>query len=189
MRRPFGCDPTIFGEVTPDRVEIWVRCRTNRSRVRNTRPAACCCSLFTATNCMLGRCAASQIASASIASFFCHSQTALHRRAGSAELHGQAGRAGEPSDALHHTPPALPCTWDGLGCKEVQKLSSTDPLAKYRSTPLIRSVNVKDVLGDIQTDYDNFRRGRLPQVVLNTSTLAHRCRRGRPPHHKPPCRL
>jgi hypothetical protein len=33
--------------------------------------AACCCSLFTATNRMLGRCAASQIASASIASFFC----------------------------------------------------------------------------------------------------------------------
>src|SRR6478672_10822701 len=32
----------------------------------------------------------------------------------------------------------------GMGCKEVQKLSSTDPLAKYRSTPLIRSVNVKD---------------------------------------------
>src|SRR6476661_1370720 len=71
-----------------------------------------------------------------------------------------------------------------LRCKEIQQLSSTDPLAKYRSTPLIRSVNVKDVLGDIQTDYDNFRHGRLPQVVLNTFTLAHRCRRGRPPHHK-----
>jgi hypothetical protein len=71
-----------------------------------------------------------------------------------------------------------------MGCEEIQKLSSTDPSAEYRSTPLIRSVNVKDVLGDIQTDYDNFRHGRLPQVVLNTSTLAHRCRRGRPPHHK-----
>jgi hypothetical protein len=43
-----------------------------------------------------------------------------------------------------------------MGCKEIQKLCSTDPLAEYRSTPLIRSVNVKDVLGDIQTDYDNF---------------------------------
>ena len=49
----------------------WVRCRTSRSRVRNTRAAACCSSLFTATNRMFGRCAASQIASASIASFFC----------------------------------------------------------------------------------------------------------------------
>src|SRR5690348_6560717 len=71
-----------------------------------------------------------------------------------------------------------------MGCEEIQKLSSTDPLAEYRSTTLNRSVNLKDVLGDIQTDYDNFRHGRLPQVVLNTSTLAHRCRRGRPPHHK-----
>ena len=43
-----------------------------------------------------------------------------------------------------------------MGCEEVQKLSSTDPLAEYRSIPLIRSVNVKNVLGDIQTDYDNF---------------------------------
>ena len=49
----------------------WVLCRTDRSRVRNTKPAACCRSLFTATNRMLGRCTASQIASASIASFFC----------------------------------------------------------------------------------------------------------------------
>jgi hypothetical protein len=63
-----------------------------------------------------------------------------------------------------------------LRCEEIQQLSSTDPLAEYRSTPLIRSVNVKDVLGDIQTDCDNFRHGRLPQAVLNTSTLAHRCR-------------
>jgi hypothetical protein len=54
-----------------------------------------------------------------------------------------------------------PATW--LGCEEIQKLSSTDPLAEYRSTPLIRSLNVKDVLGDIQTDYDNLRHGRLPQ--------------------------
>jgi hypothetical protein len=61
-----------------------------------------------------------------------------------------------------------------MGCEEIQKLYSTDPLAEYRSTPLIRSVNVKDVLGDIQTDYDNFRHARLPQVVLNTLHLGTR---------------
>jgi hypothetical protein len=48
-----------------------------------------------------------------------------------------------------------------MDCEEIQKLSSTDPLAEYRSTPLICSMNMKDVLGDIQTDYDNFRHGRL----------------------------
>ena len=42
-----------------------------------------------------------------------------------------------------------------LRCGEIQQFSSTDPLAEYHSTPLIRSVNMKDVLGDIQTDYDN----------------------------------
>ena len=39
--------------------------------------------------------------------------------------------------------------------EEVQKLSSADPLAEYRSTTLIRSVSLKNVLGNIQTDYDN----------------------------------
>ena len=42
-----------------------------------------------------------------------------------------------------------------LGCEEIQQLSSADPLAKYRSTPLIRSVSVKNMLRDIQTDYAN----------------------------------
>jgi hypothetical protein len=30
----------------------------------------------------------------------------------------------------------------------------------------------------LTSDYDNLRHRPLPQVVLNTSTLAHRCRRG-----------
>ena len=42
-----------------------------------------------------------------------------------------------------------------LRCEEIQQFSSADPLAEQRSTTLIRSVNVKNVLGDIQTDYDN----------------------------------
>src|SRR5215217_5652556 len=49
----------------------WVRWRTRKSRVRNTTAAACACSLFTATKRMVGRWAASQIASASVALFFC----------------------------------------------------------------------------------------------------------------------
>ena len=42
-----------------------------------------------------------------------------------------------------------------LSCEEIQQLSSADPLAEHRSTPLVRSVSVKNMLGDIQTDYDN----------------------------------
>jgi hypothetical protein len=44
--------------------------------------------------------------------------------------------------------------------KKLQQLSSTDPLAC--STPLIRSMRVENMLGDIQTDYDNLSHGRLP---------------------------
>ena len=49
----------------------WVRWCTRRSQARNTTPFACCASLFTGTKRMLGRWAASQIASASTVSFFC----------------------------------------------------------------------------------------------------------------------
>src|SRR4051795_7478466 len=47
-----------------------VRWRTRRSRVRNNIARACCSSVFIATKRMVGRLAASQIASASAASFF-----------------------------------------------------------------------------------------------------------------------
>src|SRR3974390_3276902 len=35
-----------------------------------------------------------------------------------------------------------------LRCEEIQQLSPADPLAEHRSATLIRSVNVKNVLGD-----------------------------------------
>jgi hypothetical protein len=39
--------------------------------------------------------------------------------------------------------------------EEIQQLCSANLLTEHRSTTLIRSVNVKNVLGDIQTDCDN----------------------------------
>jgi hypothetical protein len=42
-----------------------------------------------------------------------------------------------------------------LGCEEIQQFSSADPLAEYRSTLVIRSVGVENMLRDIQTDCDN----------------------------------
>ena len=49
---------------------VWVRWRTNRSRVLNSIPRPCCSAVLTATKFIVGRDAASQIASASAASFF-----------------------------------------------------------------------------------------------------------------------
>ena len=36
-----------------------------------------------------------------------------------------------------------------LGCEKIQQLSSANLLAEYRSTSLIHSMSVKNVLGDI----------------------------------------
>jgi hypothetical protein len=43
-----------------------------------------------------------------------------------------------------------------LGCEEIQQLSSADPLAEYRSPPVIHSMCVKNMFSDIETDCDNF---------------------------------
>jgi hypothetical protein len=42
-----------------------------------------------------------------------------------------------------------------LGREEIQQLSSTDPLAEHCSTTSVYSVRVKNMLGDIQTNYAN----------------------------------
>lgn len=52
------------------------------------------------------------------------------------------------------------------------------PPSERRRAALVRAVRVKNTLGDIQTYRGSLRHGRLPLVVINTSTMAHRCRRG-----------
>jgi len=42
-----------------------------------------------------------------------------------------------------------------LGCEEIQQLSSADPFAEYSSPFPVCSMSVENMLGDIQTDYDN----------------------------------
>ena len=42
----------------------------------------------------------------------------------------------------------------------------------------IDAVRLKNMLGDIQPNDANFQHGRLPQVVINTSTVAQQGRRG-----------
>ena len=43
-------------------------------------------------------------------------------------------------------------------------------------------MSLKNMLRDVQANGANVLHGCLPQVVFNTSTLAHRGRRRRPPH-------
>ncbi len=72
MRRPLGRDPTILGQMAADCVDelgSLAHEQVAGPEHQTRRPAAA--SLFTGTKRIVGRCAASQIASASAASFFC----------------------------------------------------------------------------------------------------------------------
>ena len=72
MRRTGRGNDALLGQVRARAALIvCVRWRTRRSRVRQAIAAACWASLFTATNRIVGREAASAIASASAMSFFC----------------------------------------------------------------------------------------------------------------------
>jgi len=65
------CDPAVFCGQATQGIDELRALANSRSRARNTAELACCASSFTATNRIPGRWAASQIASASRASFFC----------------------------------------------------------------------------------------------------------------------
>ena len=70
MSRPSRSDDAELRKCPRSALIVWVRWRTSRSRVRNSMPRDCCSRVFTATKRIVGREAASQIASASAASFF-----------------------------------------------------------------------------------------------------------------------
>ena len=71
MRRPRAATNPNSARFPRSALIVWVRWRTKRSRVRNSIAPAWLASVLTATNRMVGRLAASLIASASATSFFC----------------------------------------------------------------------------------------------------------------------
>src|SRR3954470_3920109 len=153
-----------------------VRWRTSKSRVRNTTAAACACSLFTATKRMVGRWAASQIASASDMSFFCR-------------LTNGFTYAGAISDL---TPPVVGAATGLHGhragrqrCQERQKLAAAQLLAKDHRPRAVSPMELKDVLGEIEADGADRVHGRLLEWAL-TPPLWHAEAVGGRPHHQGP---
>src|SRR3954462_2460372 len=144
---------------------ICVRWPTSRSRVRNTTADACLASLLTATNRMVGRWAASQIASASAALFFCRVLLPLDER-----LH--VSRRDQP----HLVPQLgdLACPVVGararlhghktarLRGEEGEHLIAPQLLAEQNHAGGTCPVCLEHVLGQIQSDRANFCHGRLP---------------------------
>src|SRR5215212_9813531 len=70
IRRPLRSHDTVLRQMTAERVYQLRALPDQRSRVRNSMARACCPSVLTATKRIVGRLAASAIASASAASFF-----------------------------------------------------------------------------------------------------------------------
>src|SRR4051812_32731510 len=144
---------------------ICVRWPTSRSRVRNTTADACLASLLTATNRMVGRWAASQIASASAALFFCIVLLPLDER-----LH--VSRRNQPHLVPQLGDLACPVVsararlhgdkTAGLRGEEGEHLIAPQPLAEQDSAGGTCPMCLEHVLGQIQSDRANFCHGRLP---------------------------
>src|SRR3954469_15133198 len=137
----------------------WVRWRTSKSRVRNTTAAACACSLFTATKRMVGRCAASQIASAGHVILLPLDERLHVRR------RDEADRVAELSDL---TPPVVGARTSLHGHRagrergqEREELAAAQLLAKDHRARAVGSVQLKDVLGEIESDGAHLVHGRL----------------------------
>src|SRR3954451_11051000 len=159
-----------------------VRWRTRRSRARNTTPFACCSSLFTGTKRMLGRWAASQIASASAMSFCIrpvvllplHVRLDVGRRD---QAHGVAQLAEltrpvmRPGAGLHRHRAGR------LGGEEFEHLRPHQALAEHHTAGRVCPVRLENPLRNVQSDCVNLSHGRLLKWSIDT-TLARRCRPG-----------
>src|SRR3954449_5128658 len=145
----------------------WVRWRTRRSRVRNTTAAACWFALLRATKRMVGRWAASQIASASAMSFFWRltngRRDQLHRVA---ELGDLAAPVVGAATGLHGHRAGR------QRCQERQKLAAAQLLAKDHRPRAVSPMELKDVLGEIEADGANLVHERLLEWAL-TPPLWH----------------
>jgi hypothetical protein len=69
-----------------------------------------------------------------------------------------------------------------LARKELEHLGPHETLAEYHMPGCIGAVCLKYQLRNVEPDRANLSHERLLWWLLNTSILALRCRRGRPPH-------
>lgn len=187
-RNSWRCERSAF--------TVSVRCFTSCSRVRNAMARACCSTVFGSTNRMVGRSAASTIASTSAASFLLPLDERLdivrrdqtHRVTGSRHLLRPVMRAGA---SLHrHAARRLPR-------HEPDELRPRQLLAEQHGPVRRRAMHLEHVLCEIDADDANLIHVcHLLQLVLRHHEFGtSRCRQGRaastpsPPHKAPKNRL
>src|SRR5215217_3212935 len=153
--------------ITPNSVKwprsalmAWVRWRTRRSRVRNTMAAACWFALLRATKRMVGRWAASQIASASALSFFCRLTNGFtYAGAISFTVWPSLTISRPQSWALAHA--SMATVQGGSVARNARSWPRRSFLRKTTRARAVGSVQLKDVLGEIQSDGAHLVHGRL----------------------------
>jgi hypothetical protein len=67
-----------------------------------------------------------------------------------------------------------------LSRKNLEQLRSHQPLAEHHAARRIRPVRLESRLRDVHTNRTSLAHGRLLKWLIDTATLALRCRRGRP---------
>src|SRR5215475_8302781 len=154
MRRTFGCNPTIFSEVSPNRGNELGS--LPNQQITCSEQQTCRLLLFALhghePHARPLRCFADCFGIDRIVLLPLHERLYIGRR-DQPNFMAKLGQLTSP--VMGSTTCLQRYSATRLCCEEIQQLSSADPLAEHRSTPLIRSVNVKNVLGDIQTDCDN----------------------------------
>ena len=171
-------------------------CLTRSARAECSASVACCSGLFTGTNFISGRRAASHSAAASAASFLrprltngltasgatsftvCPSplSTRPHRqrrrRSGRAAI-GALGAegVGRPARLQHHRA----C---GLHLEEPDHLAAAQLAPDLGTALLVDAVDLKAGLGGVEADHDNAHGGRFLGIGSTARTLARRCRQG-----------
>src|SRR5215211_4102377 len=151
-----------------------VRCRTSRSRARNTTVFACCASSFTGTKRIPGRCA-DRLSIRHI--ILLPLDEGLHI-SGWDQPHRVAQLAKLPRPVVR---PATSLQRHKTGLLPREKLEHLGPhqaLAEHHPAGRIGPVRLKYPLRNIKPYRASLAHGRLPRWLLNTTTLAHRCRRG-----------
>src|SRR5215218_2148729 len=151
-----------------------VRCRTSRSRARNTTVFACCASSFTGTKRIPGR-FADRLSIRHI--ILLPLDKGLHV-SGWDQPHRVAQLAKLARPVVR---PATSLQRHKTGRLHREKLKHLGPhqaLAEYHPAGRIGPVCLKYPLRNIKPYRASLAHGRLPWWLLNTTTLAHRCRRG-----------
>src|SRR3954464_3515996 len=138
----------------------WVRCRTSKSRVRNTRlrPAPAHCSQPRSAWWDAGRPREKRLRIGHVVLLALDERLHVRRRD---QLHRVAELGNLASPKVSAATRFQGHRAGREGCEERENLAAAQLLAKHNSSRAVGSVQLKDVLGEVETDGAHLVHGRL----------------------------